>query len=419
LTAQLGLVAFLVLLNALFAGSELALVSLREGQLRRLEAGSAAGKVLARLARDPNRFMATIQIGITLAGFLASASAAVALAEPLEGPLGFLGGGARPASIVAVTVILSYVTLVLGELAPKRLAMQRSERWGLLVARPLSVMAMVARPAVWLLARSTDLVVRILGGEPGRYREEVTEQELRDLVASQAHFTAKQRQIIDGAFEISQRTLEEVMRPRPAVLKLDAAGRCGDALGRLASSGYSRAPVCAGGSLDDVVGVVHLRDLLGDPDRTVEEVAGPISVLPETARVLDSLRRMQAHHEQMVIVVNEHGGAEGIATMEDLVEELVGEIYDETDRDVRMVHHEEGAMIVPGRFPCHDLEDIGVSVPEGDFSTLAGFVLDRLQRIPDRPGDVVEAPGWRFEVTAVEDHAITEIRIVPADEPSP
>src|SRR5690606_10716813 len=141
---QLVLVGALVLLNALFAGSELALVSLREGQLQRLEARSSTGAVLARLARDPNRFLATIQIGITLAGFLASASAAVALAEPLEGPLEFLGGASRPASILAVTLILSYVTLVLGELAPKRLAMQRAEQWGMVVARPLAAMARAA-----------------------------------------------------------------------------------------------------------------------------------------------------------------------------------------------------------------------------------------------------------------------------------
>ena len=141
---QLGLVAVLVLLNAAFAGSEMALVSLREGQLQRLEAESARGRALAALARDPNRFLATIQVGITLAGFLASASAAVSLAEPLEEPLGFLGGAARPVAIVVVTLILSYATLVVGELAPKRLAMQRAEGWGLLVARPLSALSTAA-----------------------------------------------------------------------------------------------------------------------------------------------------------------------------------------------------------------------------------------------------------------------------------
>ena len=414
---QLGLVALLVLVNAAFAGSELALVSLREGQLQRLEAESRSGRALAALARQPNRFLATIQIGITLAGFLASASAAVALAEPLEGPLDFLGAAARPAAVVVVTVILSYFTLVVGELAPKRLAMQRAERWGLLVARPLSALADGTRPVVWVLSRSTDLVVRLLGGDPTREREEVTREELRELVAVQHEFSAQQRRIIDGAFEISERTLEEVVRPRIDVFSLDADMGCGPALAELARSGHSRAPVCRRRVLDDVLGIVHLRDLLtDDPERPVREVARPIHAVPETAGVLDTLRRMQAERLQMVIVVNEHGGADGIVTVEDLVEELVGEIYDETDRDVVGVRHDAGGvLVVPGRVPCHDLVDIGVTVQAGEYATIAGFLLDRLQRIPDRPGDEVVEGGWRFTVTGLDDFAITEVRISPID----
>ena len=215
---QIVLVAVLVLLNAAFAGTELALVSLREGQLQRLEQRSSTGALVARLARDPNRFFATIQIGITLAGFLASAAAAVSLAEPLEEPLDFLGGAARPVSIIVVTLLLAYFTLVFGELAPKRVAMQRAERWALLTARPLSFMATITRPVVWLLSKSTDIAVRLMGGDPDLQREEVTEAELREMVGTQTTFTAKQRLIIDGAFEIAERTLDEVLRPRPDVL---------------------------------------------------------------------------------------------------------------------------------------------------------------------------------------------------------
>lgn len=281
------------------------------------------------------------------------------------------------------------------------------------VARPLAAVATAARPAIWLLSRSTDVVVRIFGGDPGRGREQVTEQELRELVAAQTTFSPHQRLIIDGAFEISERTLVEVMRPRPDVFTLDSTTRCSEARRHLADSGYSRAPVCRGGTLDDVMGIVHLRDLLtDDPDRTAGDVVHPLRVVPESARVLESLRDMQTGHTQMVIVVNEHGGAEGIVTVEDLVEELVGEIYDETDRDVQSVRHEaDGSMIVTGRYPLHDLVDIGVEIPAGDYTTVAGFVLAELQRIPSAPGDVVEAPRWRFEVTGIEDYAITEVRI--------
>ncbi|MGH9184981.1 MAG: hemolysin family protein [Acidimicrobiales bacterium] len=413
LLPQVGLVALLVLVNAAFAGTELALVSLREGQLERLEQRSATGAVLARLAREPNRFLATIQIGITLAGFLASAAAAVSLAQPLEEPLAFLGGAAEPAAVVIVTLVLAYVTLVFGELAPKRVAMQRAERWGLLAARPLAAMSRLTRPAVWLLSHSTDIAVRLMGGDPSRQREEVTEEELRDMVAAQTTFTDKQRLIIEGAFEISERTLREVLRPRRDVFVLDAEALTRDGLERLAASGHSRAPVGVHASLDDVVGVVHLRDLLGDGDRPVRELASALCGFPESVGVLDALHELQARRVQMAVVVDEHGSTTGIITLEDLIEELVGEIYDETDRDVISIHRDrDGSMLVPGGFPVHDLPDIGVhEIPDGDYATVAGLVLDRLGRIPDVPGDRVTVGDWRIEVAGVERHAVTEVRL--------
>lgn len=411
LVPQLGLVALLVVLNALFAGSELALVSLREGQLQRLEREGGSGRVLARLARDPNRFLATIQIGITLAGFLASASAAVSLAEPLEAPLSFLGGAARPVSIITVTVVLAYLTLVFGELVPKRIAMQRAERWGLLAAKPLSVLSTVTRPAVWLLSRSTDLVVKVLGGDAGAGGDQVTEDEIRDLVASQTSFTPQQRQIISGAFEISDRTLREVMRPRPDVVVLDADADPADGLATLLTAGRSRAPVAPGRDLDDVIGLVHLRDLVA-AGGTVRDHMTEALYLPESARVLDTLRQMQLSHRQFAIVLGEHGGGEGIVTIEDLIEELVGEIYDETDRDILAVdRHADGTVVLPGRFPAHDLPDLGIEVESGDYATVAGLVLTHLGRIPTEPGDTVSVGTWDATVLAVEGRTITRVRL--------
>ncbi|HEY3427923.1 MAG TPA: DUF21 domain-containing protein, partial [Acidimicrobiia bacterium] len=210
LLPQLGVLAFLIILNAVFAGAEIALISLREGQLQRLERRSRTGRILARLARDPNRFLATIQVGITLAGFLASAFAAVTLAEPLVPSLEFLGAAAEPVAILAVTALLTFVTLVFGELAPKRVAMQRAERWGLLMARPLDVLSRGVRPVIWLLDHATNLVVRLMGADPGIHRDQVTEEELRDLVVTQTAFSEGQRRIISGAFEIGDRILRQV-----------------------------------------------------------------------------------------------------------------------------------------------------------------------------------------------------------------
>jgi putative hemolysin len=425
---QLVLIVVLVILNAAFAGTELALVSLREGQLQRLETKSSTGALLARLARQPNQFLATIQIGITLAGFLASAAAAVSLAEPLEEPLSFLGGAAGPVSIIVVTLILSYITLVFGELAPKRVAMQKAERWGMVMARPLAILSTLTRPIVWLLSKSTDVAVRVMGADPSIQREEVTEEELRDMVAIQPTFTPEQRQVLDGAFEVAERTLDEVLVPRSDVVMLDAAWTFEEARAALVESGHSRAPVATARNLDQVIGVVHLRQLVGDGDRTVgddgrrregtvlvAEVAHDLVVFPEAARVLTTLRELQLRRAQMALVINEHGGAEGIVTVEDLVEELVGEIYDETDRDLLAVRHEpDGVIVVPGRFPIHDLRDIGVDLPAGDYATIAGLVLECLGRIPDI-GDRCEVGGWSIEVRAMHRHGITELALSAAD----
>ncbi len=418
---QIALVAALVILNAGFAGSEMALVSLREGKIQKLEKQSATGRLVARLAREPNQFLATIQIGITLAGFLASASAAVSLAKPLQDPLGFLGGAAEPASIVLVTIILSYLTLVFGELAPKRIAMQRAERWAMLAVRPLSWVATLTRPVVWLLSRSTDLVVRVFGGDPHKGAEEITEEELRDMVATQGSFSSHQRTIIGGAFDIGDRTLHDVLRPRTEVLVLDPDQPVSAGRDVLVESGHSRAPVGHARSLDEAVGVVHLRDLLtDDPTARVGQRATPAMLFPESVTVLEALRDMQVGRTQMAIVINEHGGAEGIITVEDLVEEVVGEIYDEADRDSADVTREsDGSFVVPGRFPVHDLPDIGVEVPEGPYATVAGYILERLGRLPRQPGDVVDAGRWTFTVTDVTPRAIVEVRIAAVSRHDP
>ena len=410
---QLLLVVILVLVNAAFAGTELALVSLRESQLQRLEEGSATGGVLARLARQPNQFLATIQIGITLAGFLASAAAAVSLAAPLEARLGFLGGAAGPVSVVLVTLVLAYFTLVFGELAPKRIAMQRAEKWGMVMARPLEVLSTLTKPIVWLLSISTDLAVRLLGGDPKRQREEVTGEEIRDMVAIHETFPPEQRQIIDGAFEIAERTLDEVMVPRSDVVVIDAAATCREALEVLVETGHSRAPVAEKRNLDKPVGMVRLRSLLDRPDDPVTSVMWDIPAFPDAARVLTALREFQARRTQMAVVVDEYARSIGIVTVEDLVEELVGEIWDETDPDlITVIRESDGTIVVPGSFPVHDLVDLDVELPEGDYTTIAGLVLDQMNRFP-RPGETIDIEDWQVEIRAVGRHRITQVALRP------
>src|SRR4051794_1469742 len=415
---QIVLVLVLVLVNAIFSGSEMALVQLRESQVQRLERQSRRGRVLGRLTHDPNRFLATIQIGITLAGFLASAAAAVSLSEPLVEPLGFLGAAAEPTAIVLVTIVLTFVTLVIGELAPKRIAMQRTEGWALLVARPLDVLSMISRPAVWLLGVATDLVVRLAGGDPRAQRGEVSTEEIRDMVAAQQDISAEQRTIISGAFEIADRILREILVPRRDVLTLPTGTSAPDALKLLIDGGHSRAPVVGPAGLDDVIGVVHLRDLI-DATGPVDRLGRSGLFLPETLRVSDALRQVRGERQQLAMVVDERGAIDGIITMEDLVEEIVGEIYDETDRDVQAVVREpDGALLMPGSFPIHDLPDIGFhdeshAHEEGDYTTIAGMVLAALGHIPTETGEVVDLPLFSAEVAEVTGRAITRVRLRP------
>jgi putative hemolysin len=218
---DVALIAVLILVNGVFAGSEVALISLREGQLRALERrGTRGDRTLVRMARDPNRFLGTIQLGITLAGYLASATAAVTLALPLVSLLSFLGGAANAVAIALVTFILAGVNIVIGELAPKRLAMQYALRWSVLVATPLEMLATFSRPAFWLLGEATDVVVRLLGGDPSVGREPLSLDELRELVIGHPGLTAEQRTMLTGALEIHERALRDVLVPRRAVVTL-------------------------------------------------------------------------------------------------------------------------------------------------------------------------------------------------------
>ncbi|NNF53971.1 MAG: HlyC/CorC family transporter [Acidimicrobiales bacterium] len=409
---DLAIVMALVCLNALLAGTEIALVSLREGQLKGLAEGSRRGEKVVELVRDPNRYLGAVQLGITLAGFLASAAAAVSISEPVAD---LFGGGryAQPAAVTLVTVILSLVTLVFGELVPKRLAMQRAERWSLVMVRPLWGFITVTRPIIVFLSALTDLLVSAAGGDPDRHRDDISDDEIVDLVEAHPTLTETQRQIMAGAIEIAGRSLRQVLVPRNRVVTIDATLSVDQARQRLLEAGHSRAPVVRG-TLDDPVGQVHLRDLFDD-DGIAGERASPLIALPESVSVLEALRQLQAGRCELAAVVDEYGGTAGIITIEDLVEELVGEIYDETDRDLLSARVEEdGSLIIPGSFPMHDLADIGVELPTGSYSTVAGLVLDRLGYVP-RIGERLVVSGIEIEVMDMDGRSIVKLRVVPPE----
>lgn len=413
--AQLILLAVLILINGILAGSEMAFVSLRESQARRLGGRGKRGRALRRLHADPNRFLSAIQIGITLAGFLASAAAAVTLADRLDSYLGVLGSWASAVAVVIVTAFLAFFTLVLGELAPKRIAMQKAEGWSLVVARPLNWFAQITWPLVWLLGVSTNAVVKLAGINPKGRRPAITEEEFRDMVAASEDFSPTEREVISGALEVGDRSLEQVVRPRNEVFSLDEDLDVDTALERLVASGHTRAPVVGARGLDDLVGIVHMRDLIGSTG-TIREKAQPAVVFPETLAVLEALKSLQVKRQQMAIVLDEHQMADGIVTLEDLLEEIVGEIYDETDRDLETAETgPAGTLMLPGTFPVHDLVDLGVELPSGPYTTLAGLVQAHLKRLPPTVGERVHVGSWCLEVAETRRLAITKVRLVPRE----
>jgi len=417
------LVLFFVLLGGVFSGTEMALVSLRESQVRRMEKAGKRGARIAALAGNPNRFLSSAQIGVTLSGFFSAAYGASTIApdvEPLLEGLG-LGRAAEPVSFIGVTLVVAYLSLVLGELVPKRLALQSAVGFTKIMGSPLSVFSQIMRPAVWLLSVSTNAVVRLFGGDPHAKREGISSEELWDMVAQNDMLEEDSRSILTDVFGAGNRSLQEVMRPRTEVTFIDGGLTIAAARSMLRDRPYSRYPVIDR-TPDDVLGFVHIRDLMPRDDRNdegmVRDIVREILPLPGTNRVLPSLSRMRKLGQHIALVVDEYGGTDGIVTLEDLVEELVGEIYDEfdtgTDAEDR-VSVGNGSVEVDGGLILQEFEPAtGIALPEGHYETVAGFIMDRLGRLA-RTGDKVEISGHVLTVTAMDRLRIARIRVTPAD----
>jgi putative hemolysin len=423
---NIGLVLLFVLIGGYFAASELALVSLRDSQVARLATQSRRGGRVATLRQDPNRFLAAVQIGVTLAGFFSAAYGGSTLAEPLAGLLttwGLPGGVAGALALVVVTALISFVSLVLGELAPKRLAMQRAEGVALFVAPMLDRIAALSRPIIWLLSRTTDAVVRVLGLDPRAGSEQVSEEELRDMVATHRQLDREERRVIDDVFDAADRRLREVMLPRTEVDFLAATTDLASATEAIVGKPHSRYPVIGEG-VDDVVGVVHVRDLLttalldGDGVQTVGDVMRPVHALPQSKQMLAALSEMRAQRVHLAVVVDEYGGTAGIVTLEDLIEEIVGDIDDEFDtprlvasRDASGEDGQRDESLLDGLLHRDEVRDrTGFELPDGDFGTLGGYVQNSLGRIPT-VGDKVPLHDAELVVTEMDGHRVATVRI--------
>jgi putative hemolysin len=414
LIVDLLLVLFFIVVAGIFVAAEIALISLRESQLRQMEASGAKPKRtqrLAKLTQNPNRFLAAAQVGVTFCGFLSAALGSQRLGSSFAIPIlenwGVSQSLATAISLVLLTLLIAYISLVVGELVPKRLALYRTEEIALAAAPSIDRIANIFRPVIWLLSKSTDLIVRAFGLKPQEIRSEISEAELVDLVTGHAALSDEERDIVEDVFNAGDLVLHEIMVPRTEVDFLDVGITLAEAKALVVSTAHSRYPVTRGSS-DEVIGFLHVRDLLNlrdvDMNKTLLDIMRPVIFLPGTKGVLPALTELRVKRAHLAIVLDEYGGTDGIVTLEDIVECFIGDIEDEYDEPEQEVTAQPrtGDYEVDALISIEDLrEQTGIALPEGPYETAGGFIMHSLGRLPGLH-DVIAIPGARITVLTLE-----------------
>lgn len=427
---QIILLFALILCNAFFAASEIAIISLNDAKLRRMaDDGHKKAKQVLALTDDTSRFLATIQVGVTLAGFLTSATAAQSLSAPLANwfielvpAMASRAGLVQSVSVVVITLLMSYFSLVLGELVPKRIAMQKAEKLAFAFIGILRGVAFLTRPFVKILSLSTNALVRLFGMDPHADEENVTEEEIRmmvDVGEEKGVIEETQKDMINNIFEFDDLTAGEIMTPRTDVAALDVEDDLSEALSIAVEQGYSRLPVYEE-DIDHIIGILHIKDLLPYVGQKLPKEVSLRSLLrdtyfvPETKHCGDLFNEMTAKRMQMAVVVDEYGGVAGIVSMEDLLESIVGNMQDEFDQEEEEITQlADNAFEVDGSISMEELRELlNVELPEGDYDTVAGFLMEQLGRIPD-PDEhpQVEFRNVVFTVQKMDDRRIEEVHI--------
>ena len=425
LTLHLAIVFLLILLNGFFAMAEIALVSARPARLQPMaEGGSAGAEAALELKADPSRLLATVQIGITIIAVLLGSFGEATLGEELQdyfgGFTGFLARYAHAISMAVVVLGISYFSLILGELVPKRVAMLRPEGIAAAMARFMRALARIGAPIEWLLSTTTDLLLKLLPlrGEPAP----VTDQEigfmLREGVAA-GHIPQAETAIVEMALRLGDRRVSAVMTPRTQIEFLDLDDPEEEVRRRIRDSAYSRFPVVQGGT-HQLAGIVHVKDLLaasldGQPFNLRAALRPPL-FLPNTVTVLRALEVFKTSSEPMALVVDEYGDLEGLVTLTDILEALVGELPEAGETDPRIVKREDGTWLIDGMIGLDELKQV-LSVAQlpgedPDFHTLGGYLMARLNRVP-MVADRVSAGDWRFEVVEMDGRRVDRVLVAP------
>ena len=418
----------LTLVNGYFSMSEMALSTAKKVVLdHEAEEGDARAKMASDVAENSGEFLAAIQVAITLVGFFSSAFAATSLSEPFGGWLaarGLSASVARPLATVLITLIVSYFSIVVGELVPKRIAMADAENVAKSVAGPVRAFSTIAKPLVWLTSASAGGLATMLHIKSADDRQDVSEDELRYMVTDSEELTEEEKSMIHEVIDLGDTIAREVMVPRVDMCAVEDTLSIAEVLAEMRRTGYSRIPVFHD-DVDLIVGIAHIKDLI---EPIIERNAGAeaisahmrrASFVPDTKDIIPLLSEMRASHEQMVIVIDEYGGTAGVITIEDIVEEVVGEIEDEFDPDNKyLTKLPDGDWVVDGRYSIDDAIELGWPIEDSEeYETIAGFVLELADRLP-RPGDVFEKDGWRFLVQNMRGRRLSLIRVTaPPEEP--
>lgn len=421
---QLILIVILTLINAFFASAEMAIVSLNKNKMKHLsEEGNKKAELLLKLMEEPNKFLSTVQVGITLAGFFSSASAATGISEVLSKYLdGFNIPYSSQIALIGVTIILSYITLVFGELFPKRLALQKSETIAMFSVKPILYISKITSPFVKLLSASTNILVKLVGIDTEDLDEKVSKEEIKSMVAAGQEngvINETEKEMINSIFEFDDKLADEVMTPRTDVYLINIDTPLNKYLDELIEKGYSRIPVYEE-DIDNIIGILYIKDLFGEASKRGFENVDVRTILrqpyfvPENKNIDELFKEMQSYKKHMAILIDEYGGFSGIVSIEDLIEEVMGNIedeYDEAEPAIKKI--DSNTFIIPGMLSINDFNDyFNVDIKNENYDTMSGFIIDIIGHIPNNiEENNIEYENLIFKIEEVKEKRIEKIKL--------